>query len=174
MRAITKVSERVITKTQAAKELGISRVHFYRLWDAHARAGVGGIVSKRRGLPGNRRYPDEFRRHVIGILKAEYPDFGPTLAGEKLAEKHGIVLGTETLRRWMSADGMWLCRAKRRAKARQPRLRRECFGELVQVDGCQHWWFEDRGPKCYLLVFIDDATGAIGRLHFAETESAFA
>jgi hypothetical protein len=109
-----------------------------------------------------------------GVSRQWYRDFGPTLAAEKLREDHRIALGRETVRHWMIEAGLWLDRRQRRKRIRQPRPRRECVGELVQVDGCEHWWFEDRGPQCTLLVFIDDATGQLLPLQFVESESTFA
>jgi hypothetical protein len=96
------------------------------------------------------------------------------LVAEKLREVHEITLGRETLRLWMIEAGLWLDRKQRRKRVHQPRCRRDCVGELVQVDGCEHWWFEDRGPQCTLLVFIDDATGRLMHLQFVESESTFA
>jgi hypothetical protein len=107
---------------------------------------------------------------TLGI-RQWYWDFGPTLAAEKLHEDHGVVVGRETLRQWMIADGLWRDRKQRK---RIHRLRRECVGELVQVDGSEHWWFEDRGPQCTLLVFVDDATSRLMHLQFIESESTFA
>jgi len=96
------------------------------------------------------------------------------LATEKLREVHGITLGRETLRLWMIEAGLWRDRTQRRKRVHRPRHRRDCFGELVQVDGCEHWWFEDRGRQCALLVFVDDATGRLMHLQFVESESTFA
>jgi hypothetical protein len=78
------------------------------------------------------------------------------------------------LRKWMIADGLWLDRKQRQRRIHQPRPRRDCVGELVQVDGSEHWWFEDRGPQCTLLVFVDDATSRLMHLQFVESESTFA
>jgi hypothetical protein len=105
------------------------------------------------------------------MIREWYWDFGPTLAAEKLREVHGIELGRETLRLWMIEAGLWLDRKQRRKRVHQPRNRRDCLGELVQADGCEHWWFEDRGPQCTLLVFIGDATGRLMHLQFVESES---
>jgi hypothetical protein len=91
-----------------------------------------------------------------------------------LREDHGIVVGRETLRQWMIEAGLWLDRRQRRKRNHQPRPRRECVGELVQVDGSEHWWFEDRGRQCTLLVFVDDATGRLMHLQFVESELTFA
>ncbi len=95
------------------------------------------------------------------------------MAHEKLTERHGIELSVETLRTWMTEDGLWVPRAQREPRVQQPRRRRPCRGELVQIDGCEHDWFEDRAPRCTLLVFVDDATGALMELRFCESESAF-
>ena len=85
-------------------------------------------------------------------------ELGPTLATERLLEVHGPAVSRETLRKWMAAAGLWTCRQERVGKLHQPRKRRDCLGELIQVDGCEHAWFEERGPPCTLLGFVDDAT----------------
>jgi hypothetical protein len=109
----------------------------------------------------------------MALVRERYADFGPTLACEKLAECHGVVLAKETVRRWMREAGLWIPRKQRPPKLHQPRNRRACLGELVQIDGSDHRWFEDRAPACTLLVFIDDATGRLMALHFTATESTF-
>jgi hypothetical protein len=106
------------------------------------------------------------------LVRERYADFGPTLATEKLAERDGLRVSRETLRGWMVDAGLWLSRKQRRT-FHQPRLRREAYGELVQIDGSEHRWFEDRGPPCSLLVFVDDATGRLMQLRFVRSESAF-
>ncbi len=106
-------------------------------------------------------------------MREHYPDFGPTLAAEKLTARHGLRLGVETLRQWMIADGLWVDRRHRLPSPHQPRRRRECLGELVQIDGSEHAWFEDRGPVCTLLAFVDDATSRLMQLRFVASESAF-
>jgi hypothetical protein len=110
---------------------------------------------------------------VIGIIRERYADFGPTLAGEKLTELHGIELARETIRQWMMAAGLWKDRGQRLKPVHQPRHRRDCVGELIQIDGSNHWWFEARGPRCTLLVYIDDSTSRLMHLQFVETESTF-
>ena len=99
--------------------------------------------------------------------------FGPTLVREKLIERHGIKLAKETVRKILAKSGIWLPKDQRVPKPHQPRHRRECLGELVQIDGCEHAWFEDRGPYCTLLVFVDDATSRIMELSFVESDSTF-
>jgi hypothetical protein len=131
------------------------------------------LVSKKRGRPSNRRTAASVRAAALWIVRQYYADFGPTLAAEKLAAEHGFSFSSETLRKWMIADGLWRDR-KQRKRIHQPRPRRECVGELVQVDGSEHWWFEDRGPQCTLLVFVDDATSRLMHLQFVESESTFA
>jgi hypothetical protein len=106
-------------------------------------------------------------------VRERYADFGPSLAAEKLLELHDVRVSKETLRRWLMTAGLWTTRRERTRKAHQPRHRRDCLGELVQIDGCEHAWFEDRGPTCTLLVYVDDATGRVQELRFVQSESAF-
>ncbi|WP_040853551.1 ISNCY family transposase [Phyllobacterium sp. YR531] len=173
LEAVLKVRDDRLSVSNAARLLSISRSHMHRLLAAYDRDGEDGLVSKKRGRPSNRRYPEAFRNAVLDIVREHYHDFGPTLACEKLAERHRIGLSKETLRQWMTQAGLWTSRRERKKRLHQPRNRRECFGELVQIDGSHHWWFEDRGPKCALLVFIDDATGKLLHLRFARSENTF-
>jgi len=166
------VAER-ISVGDAAQLLHLTRRHVFRLLQVYRRRGPVGLVSQKRGKPSNRSYPPTVRTQALALIRAQYADFGPTLAAEKLAELHGLRLGVETLRRWMITDGLGADRRSRLKPVHQPRYRRECFGELVQIDGSQHWWFEDRGPQCTLLVFIDDATGRLMHLQFVTAESTF-
>ena len=92
---------------------------------------------------------------MLALVRERYPDFGATLATEKLAERHGLTIGVETLRQWMMAEGLWIDRRHRLPSPHQPRRRRECLGELVQIDGSEHAWFEDRAPMCTLLGPVD-------------------
>jgi hypothetical protein len=158
----------------AATLMGMGRRQVYRLLDAFRTHGPDALVSKRRGKPSNRAHGAIFRQTCLALVRERYEDFGPTLAAEKLTEVHGLPIGVETLRQWMIEDGLWVRRRDRIKRVHQPRHRRDCLGELVQVDGCEHWWFEDRGPQCTLLVFVDDATSRLMHLSFASSESAFA
>ena len=163
-----------LTIEAAQQLLGLSRRQIFRLLKAYRLEGSSGLISRKRGQPSNRKTPDEVRAAALAIVRERYADFGPTLAAEKLAEHHGIAASKETLRRWMLEDGLWFDRRRRMKRAHQPRYRRDCVGELIQVDGCEHWWFEDRGRQCTLLVFIDDATSRLMQLRFVRTESTFA
>ena len=162
-----------ITVNEAVQLMHLSRRQVFRLVRRYRQQGPAALVSRRRGRPSNRRYPAVVRTEVLALIKANYADFGPTLAAEKLAERHGLRLGVETLRQWMLADGLWKDRKQRRSRVYQPRYRRECVGELIQIDGSEHGWFEGRGPRCTLLAFIDDATSRIMHASFVPTESTF-
>ena len=162
-----------ITVTEAAQLTRLTRRHVFRLAKAYRERGPSALVSTRRGQPSNHRYPAALRTETLGLITANYADFGPTLACEKLAERHGLHLGVETVRQWMLADGLWRDRRQRLKPVHQPRYRRDCVGELVQIDGSEHGWFEDRGPPCTLLVFVDDATSRLMHLRFVPTESTF-
>jgi transposase len=173
VKVIESVVEGRLSGVRAAEQLGLSERQVSRLRRRFEAAGAAGLVSARRGRPGNRQFSVSLRARVIAIIRERYADFGPTLAREKLHECHGIVLAKETLRQWMYAAGLWVPRAQRPPKVFQPRNRRACYGELIQIDGSDHRWFEQRAPACSLLVFIDDATGRLMTLHFTATESTF-
>ncbi len=158
----------------AAQLLGRSERQVWRLLKAFRSDGVAGLISKKRGRPSNRRTTASVRAAVLWVVRHNYADFGPTLAAEKLTAEHGFAFSSETLRKWMIADGLWRDRKQRQGRVHQPRPRRECVGELVQVDGSEHWWFEDRGRQCTLLVFVDDASSRLMHLQFVESESTFA
>ena len=155
------VVERRLTQRAAADRLGLSLRHVERLCHAFRRHGPVGLVSRQRGRPSNRKLAEAVREQAVDLVRDRYADFGPTLACEKLIEQHGFDLSRETLRRWMIDAGLWVPRSQRRRRAYQPRPRRACLGELVQIDGCEHAWFEDRGPTCTLLVYVDDATSRL-------------
>src|SRR5690349_6723527 len=126
-----------LTTGAAGQLLGLERRQVFRLLKAYRMEGPTGLISKRRGRRSNRRKPEALRRAVLAMIREWYWDFGPTLAAEKLREAHGITIGRETLRQWMVAEGLWLDRRQRRKRVHQPRYRRECVGELVQIDGCE-------------------------------------
>ncbi|ERM60764.1 Mobile element protein [Vibrio cyclitrophicus FF75] len=135
--------------------------------------GASGLAHRARGKPSNHRYSSGYRNSVLSLVRENYSDFSPTLAQEKLSELHNLPISNETLRQWMIADGLWLPHSQRKPRVYQPRYRRDCLGELIQIGGSHHDWFEGRCDKCCLLVFIDDATGRLMNLRFSETESAF-
>jgi transposase len=161
------------TVAAAAAVLGLSVRQVHRLLRSYRRGGAAAIVHQARGRPSNNRIRDDARAEAMELVRRAYADFGPTLAAEMLAEKHALTVSRETLRGWMLDAGLWRSRQQRR-QLHQPRLRREALGELVQIDGSEHRWFEDRADPCSLLVFIDDATGRLMQLRFVPSESAFA
>src|SRR5689334_17069039 len=171
---LARVGRGELPVAEAASLLGLSARQVFRLLRRFRAEGAAGLASRRRGRPSNRRLPAAVREAALAVVRERYADFGPTLAAEKLAELHDIRLSRETLRRWMAEAGLWVPREARRGRVHQPRHRRDCLGELVQIDGCEHPWFEDRGPPCTLLVFVDDATSRLMHLRLVPSESAFA
>lgn len=157
----------------AADILELSVRQVQRLVRLYRTDGATAFASSRRGRPANNRIDEETRCKALDLIRCHYSDFGPTLATEKLAERHHIHLSVETVRNWMTADGLWRPHSRRRTRVYQPRYRRDCLGELVQIDGSHHDWFEGRAPKCCLLVFMDDATGRLMHLRFCDSENAF-
>jgi hypothetical protein len=158
------------TVASAAIVLAVSPRQVSRLLIRFREDGGGGLVHKGRGRSSNRSLNADVREYALELVRTRYADFGPTLAIEMLYDKHDIKVGRETLRGWMVEAGLWLSR-KQRKSFHQPRLRRESYGELVQIDGSDHHWFEDRGERCTLLVFIDDATSRLMQLRFVPSES---
>ena len=169
---LSEVTQGRMTVVMAAHVLGLSRRQAQRLIKTFRSDGAAAIRHKARGRRSNNQINPAIRDYAVALVKERYADFGPTFAAEKLAEEHDLKVSRETLRKWMQDAGIWLSRKQRRT-FHQPRLRRECLGELVQIDGSDHHWFEDRGPACSLLVFIDDATSTLMQLRFVPSESTF-
>ncbi len=174
VKTVQAVIDRMLPVGLAAQRLGLSRRQLERLILRYKAQGFPGLVSAKRGRPSNHQLAPGVAERALSVIRDRYVDFGPTLACEKLRECHGLVLAKETVRSLMTAAGLWKPRRQRAAPIYQPRNRRACLGELVQIDGSDHAWFEGRAPACTLLVFIDDATGRLMQLHFTPTESAFA
>ena len=160
-----------ISHSEASKPLGLSRRQVIRVRKRYRLQGALGLVSKRRGNPSNNRVSKNIRSKVLELIESTYTDFGPTFLREKLIENHDIALSKETLRQLMISNNLWNTKGRKNARIHQQRERRPQLGELVQIDGSPHDWFEGRREKCCLLVFIDDASGKILQLRFEETET---
>lgn len=173
LQVINDVLNKRLKQKDAASILSLSTRQLQRLIKAYQAQGTEALVSSKRGKPSNRKYPEHVKEYALFLIKRHYSDFGPTLAAEKLAERHEIYVSAETLRHWMIDAGIWITRKDKNRRVHQPRYRRECFGELIQIDGSEHYWFEDRGKKCTLLVYVDDATGKLVELRFVHSESTF-
>lgn len=172
LRVIEAVGEKRLKQAAAAKRLGLSVRQVKRLVRAHRHTGPAGLVSKRRGQPSNRRIEPAEREGVLAQVRARYADFGPTLAAEYLRSYHHYTRSVETLRQWMIEDELWQPKRQRRQRPFQLRERRACVGELVQIDGSPHDWLEQRGARCTLIAFIDDASGRLQYARFVPTETS--
>lgn len=160
-----------LTQAEAALQLGLSIRQVKRLVRAYRADGAKGLICARRGSRPNNAISDATRQQALSLIRERYPDFSPTFAHEKLTELHGLSFSVETLRQWMIGDELWQPKSRKQAHIHQRRPRRPRLGELVQVDGSPHDWFEQRSPRCTLIVFIDDATSQLMALHFAPTET---
>jgi len=167
---ILQVKERRLTQVKAAEILKITDRQVRNLLKSFEIEGEAGLVSKKRGKRSNRALDPELELRILALIREKYDDFGPTLIHEKLREKHEITVSVETVRKLMIKNGLHASR-KRKGAVHRERMRRENFGELIQIDASIHDWFEGRGEKCALIVFIDDATSKITALHFHESES---
>jgi hypothetical protein len=172
MTVMTGVKRQELTLVQAGELMAVCYRQSKRIWRRYQDAGDAGLVHRLRGKPSARRKPPALRAQALARYAEErYADFGPTLMAEQLA-KEKLVVDHETLRRWRLAAGQHTVR-RRKQKHRQWRERKPCFGAMVQLDGSHHDWFEGRGPKCVLMVMVDDATNQMrARFFAAETTRA--
>ncbi|HSV32318.1 MAG TPA: ISNCY family transposase [Atribacteraceae bacterium] len=165
---LARVQEKKMTIRDASRILGISYRHTRRIVKRYREEGDAGLIHRRRGQPSPRAKPLAFKQKVLDFYQKQYAGFGPTLAAEKLTEEDHCPIDHETLRRWLLAQGLWK-RTRKSPQHRQRRMRKEHFGELVQLDGSHHDWFENREKAC-LMDLTDDATGkTLGHLEHEET-----
>lgn len=171
LRILSRVKAGEMMLRKAAELLGICYRQCKRIYKRYREEGEKGLVHRSRGRSSNRRKDLATREAVIKRYQERYEGFGPTLACEKL-EEEGYHLDHETLRLWLLEEGLWEKRRKRK-KHRSWRERKEHFGEMVQIDGSHHDWFEGRREKAVLINMVDDATGrTLSRVHEGETTRA--
>lgn len=172
---IALVKAKVLAQSEAATILGIGIRQVKRLCRALREQGSTGLISKKQGRPATNRVPDEIKQQVITHAQSKYVDFGPTFMAEKLKELDNIDLSKETIRKILIDAGLWKGKKTKKNSIHQRRERRACFGELVQIDGSPHAWFEKRGPACCLILFVDDATSNVlyAKLEPVETTAAY-
>jgi transposase len=168
---IERIFKKELTQVQVAKALKISERQVRRLCRNYERSGVEGLISKRRGKASNHKAPLFLKKQVIELASGMYRGFGPTLMSEKLLENNNLNVSKEWLRQLLIEEGLWIAKGNKQVSVHQSRERRACFGELIQIDGSPHDWFEGRSAKCCLIVFIDDATSRILYLHFEAVET---
>lgn len=173
LEVMQRLSEKQMSQKGAGQILDLSTRQVKRLLRAYRQKGAAGLVSKHRGRKGNNRLSGEVKKRALDLLKTKYKGFGPTLAHEKLVEREKLQLSDESVRKLMIDENLWKPRKAKKVVIHQLRERRACFGELIQIDGSPHDWFEGRAEACVLLVFIDDATGQLVQLRFVECESFF-
>lgn len=166
------VIKRQISQREGARQLGLSERWVRKLVRRMRKCGDRAVIHGLRGRPSNRTIGETDRRQALGIVGAEYADFGPTLAAEYLGEQHGLAVSRETLRKWMMEAGLWRRRRQRVYELHLWRARRSCAGELVQWDTSDHDWLEGRGPRIYLVGMIDDATSQPWARFVAEDSTA--
>ena len=173
LEVMQRLKEKRLKQCEAAEMLGVSIRQVKRLYKGFREKGAKGLISKRRGRESNNHLKADVVQKALDLIKSKYADFGPTLAHEKLVEIEGLKLSDESVRKIMIGEGLWKARRVGKIVTHQMRERRACYGELVQIDGSPHDWFEGRAEKCTLLVFIDDASGQLLQLRFVKSESYF-
>ena len=160
------IKRKELTLVQAAELMGVCYRQSKRVWRRYQTDGDAGLVHRLRGRPSLRRLAPALRQRVLARYDERYGDFGPTLAAEYLA-RDGLKVDHETLRRWLLAEGKRTLR-RRRQTHRQWRERKACLGQMVQLDGSHHDWFEGRRDQCVLMVMVDDATNRVWAQFFEE------
>lgn len=160
VQVIRQVMNTALRQREAGEVLGLTTRQVRRLIQRVRAEGDAGLVPRSRGTPSNRRYRPALKARALRLYAKHYRDLGPTLAAEKLAERHGITLSAETLRGWLRAAGVTPFQRRTRPH-RAWRARKAHRGELVQLDGSHHDWFEGRGPRCGLMAYIDDASSQV-------------
>lgn len=158
LHVIRKALDKSITQIEAANIIGLCLRQAQRIVKAVKSEGDKGVIHKSRGQPSNRALPDKIKEKALKLYKEKYHDFGPTLGSEKLFEIDKIKINDETLRLWLLKASIPYKQRKKRPH-RHWRERKHSFGEMIQMDGSHHDWFEGRGPACVLMGYIDDATG---------------
>ena len=174
LKSIQAVIDGDLRASQVAERMGLTSRLVRRLVERYRIEGPVGLISRHRNRPSNYQLGDGVEPQIVALLRELYADFGPTLAAEKLQARHAITVSKETVRRIQMDAGLWIPRKLRPPKVQQPRARRSCVGELVQIDGCEHHWFEDRAPMCTAIVYVDDATSRLAVVLFCGAESTFA
>jgi len=155
---VKKAIDKAITQAEAARIVEITTRQVRRIIKRIRLQGDKGIIHKSRGRPSNRALPERIKDKALKLCREKYHDFGPTLASEKLFERDKIKVNDETLRLWFIQENIGY-RTRKKRPHRQWRQRKACYGEMVQMDGSHHDWFEGRGEPCVLMGYIDDATG---------------
>ena len=168
---VKRVEKKELTIGDGARELGISPRQMKRIRRRYKERGAQGLWSLRKGRQSPNRTPKTVRRKALNLVRKKYFDYGPTLAAEKLEEKHGLKLSKETMRQFMIEEGLWRSKKRKEKKAHPRRQRRPRLGDMIQIDGSYEFWFESRGEKCCLIVFIDDATSRIMLMRFCKAET---
>lgn len=158
---IKRTINKEINSTEASKLLNITVRHIRRLKAKVKQFGIKGLIHGGRGKESNRKIPDKEREKIKKLLRSKYPDFGPTLAAEKLDEIHGIKRDPKTISAIQIEEELWKPKQKKKDKHRSWRQRKASYGEMIQYDGSYEYWFEDRGEKCCLLACIDDANSKV-------------
>jgi len=171
LQVLRDVHNKRITQAEAGERLELSTRQVRRLLRRYRQEGAKGIISRRRGKPGNHRIADARKQQIVSLIGEHYSDCGPTFTTEKLRDLHSIKISKETVRRWMTEQDWWHPKRHKQKRVHQMRTRRSRFGELIQIDASEHDWFLGRREKCALIVFIDDATGSYMELLFAEAET---
>jgi len=173
LKVLIRLECKTLTQKIASQQLKLSVRQVQRLLKRYRNKGESALISLQKGKKSNNRLSNISRQEIAKIIIDNYHDFGPTFAYEKLTEVHKIKISISSVRNIMIENAIWNSRRPKKENIHQRREPRACVGELLQMDGSYHDWFEGRAEKCCLIVLIDDATSRIMWLQFVKWESCF-
>jgi hypothetical protein len=168
---LTLYLENRVGANEAQQLIGIGRSQLFRLLSKVRSCGVETLIIQSKRPRGNNGFPSKIKRRAINLIIERYADHGPTLTSDILRDSHSITISVSTLRRWMIEANIWIVKSSKQRRLHQPRKRQKAYGQMIQIDGSKHDWFEGRGPICCAMVMIDDATGKLQLVRFFKTET---
>jgi hypothetical protein len=168
---LTLYLENRVGANEAQQLIGIGRSQLFRLLAKVRSCGVEKLIIQSKRPRGNNGFQNTIKRRAINLIIERYADHGPTLISEMLRDAHSITISASTIRRWMIAADIWINNSAKQRRLHQPRRRQMAYGQMIQIDGSKHDWFEGRGPKCCAMVLMDDATGNFQLVRFFSEES---
>jgi hypothetical protein len=168
---VTLYLEKRMGANEAQRLLGIGRSQLFRLLARIRSCGVEEFIASSGRASGNNSLPTNIKQRTVNLILERYADHGPTLISEILKDSHSITISASTARRWMIEANIWTANSTKRRRLHQPRKRQKAYGQMIQIDGSKHDWFEGRGAKCSAMVMIDDATSKLQIIRFFDAES---
>jgi len=157
---VKKADDKLITQAQAAELLGLTTRQVGRIIQRYRLFGEAGLVHQLRGKSSNRKFSDDFKQSILDIYQKDFQGYKPTFFTEKINDEFDITISKESVRLILAEHNLWTIQ-KKKIKHRNKRPRKQYRGELVQMDGSVHQWFDGTEGRCVLMLYIDDASSKV-------------